>query len=119
MYREVNPKLNAMRQAFEEIREIDEAADKIKYVQEIGALGGTLTLEYNAGEITLTGDELIQAAADYDLSEPFEIVPDEVLPVELQEPIEDATPKPLGCIPKIAAMSIPLALFALVGLSFL
>lgn len=93
--------------------------DKLKYIREIGALGGTLTLEYNAGEVTLTGDELIQAAADYDLSEPFEIVPDEEVPEELQEPIEDATPKPLGCVPKIAAMSIPLALFALVGLALL
>lgn len=93
--------------------------DKIKYVQEIGALGGTLTLEYNAGEVTLTGDELIQAAADYDLSEPFEIVPEEVLPTELQEPIEDATPASLTWPFKIAAMSIPLALFALIGLAVL
>lgn len=119
MYSGVDPNLDAKREAFEEIREIDETVDKLNYIREIGALGGSLTLEYNAGEVTLTGDELIRAAADYDLSEPFEIVPDEALPMELQEPIEDATPKPLGCIPKIAAMSIPLALFALVGLSLL
>lgn len=94
-------------------------ADKIKYVREIGALGGTLTLEYNAGEITLTGDELIRAAEDYDMSEPFTIVPEEPFPMELQEPIEDATPEPLGCIPRVLAMSIPLALFALVGLALI
>lgn len=40
-------------------------------------------------------------------------------PKELQEPIEDATPTPLTWPFKIAAMSIPLALFALVGLVLL
>lgn len=63
--------------------------ETIKYVQEIGALGGTLTLEYASGEITLTGDDLIRAAADYEMSEPFTIVtePEENpdIPWELSE----------------------------------
>lgn len=61
-------------------------ANMLTYVQEIGALGGTLTLEYDSGEITLTGDDLIRAAADYEMSEPFTIVPDsEEVPWELAE----------------------------------
>lgn len=60
--------------------------ETIKYVRDIGALGGTLTLEYNTGIFTLTGDELIFAADDYDMSDPFTIVTDsEEVPWELAE----------------------------------
>lgn len=66
-------------------------ADMLTYVQEIGALGGTLTLEYDSGEITLAGDDLIRAAADYDMSDPFTIVSEpEETPWELAE--ADNTP---------------------------
>lgn len=65
--------------------------EMLDYVRDIGALGGTLTLEYDSGELTLTGEELVQAAADYEMADPFTIVPDsEEEPWELAE--ADNTP---------------------------
>lgn len=62
--------------------------ETIKYVRDIGALGGTLSLEYNAGIFTLTGDDLIFAADDYDMSDPFTIVTEpEETPWELVEAV--------------------------------
>lgn len=39
-------------------------ADLLAHVRAVGEAGGTLTLEYDAGLITLTGNDLVQAAED-------------------------------------------------------
>lgn len=49
-------------------------AETIHYARTIGEQGGTLTLEYNEGEITLTGQDLVDAANDYDMGNAFTIV---------------------------------------------
>lgn len=88
--------------------------ETIKYVQEIGALGGTLTLEYDSGEITLTGDDLIRAAADYELGDPFTIVPDsEEVPWELSED-DGWTPYVPGDFAKFVTAGVLLTGFAFV-----
>ena len=93
--------------------------ETIKYVRDIGALGGTLTLEYDSGEITLTGDDLIRAAADYDMSDPFTIdaEPDEV-PWELSED-DGWTPYVPGDFAKVATAVFLATSFLTLGLFLL
>lgn len=94
--------------------------EMLDYVRDIGALGGTLTLEYNSGELTLTGDELIQAAADYEMSEPFTIVPASTDP-EPWELAEDDGWEPYrpGNLSKILTVCGVLTALALFGLAFI
>lgn len=54
-----------------------DTADLLAYVRAVGESGGTLTLEYDIGEITLTGAELIEAVEDYSLTDPFSIAGNE------------------------------------------
>lgn len=94
-------------------------ADMLTYVQEIGALGGTLTLEYDSGEITLSGDDLIRAAADYEMAEPFTIVPDsEETPWELAED-DGWTPYVPGDLAKVATAVFLATSFLTLGLFLL
>lgn len=37
-----------------------------------------LTLEYDAGEVTVSGDDLLEAWDSYDLSDPFTIVSEDM-----------------------------------------
>lgn len=89
------------------------SAEMLKYVREIGALGGTLTLIYDDDTLALSGDSLLFAADDY-AADPFTIAP-----AELQEPIEPAPRVYLSHLGKVAAMAVPLALFALIGWSLI
>lgn len=95
--------------------------EMLNYVRDIGALGGALTLEYNSGEITLTGEELVQAAADYEMSEPFTIVPasTDPEPWELNTSTENATPDPLGNEARTLAIALVAVAFIGVGLMLL
>lgn len=95
--------------------QFDHPADMLRYVRQIGALGGSLTLRYNEGTFELSGDELIFAAEDYDMGSSFEIVPTP-LPAELSGPIEDATLPPLSNALKTLAMGLVLVAFIGVGL---
>ena len=45
------------------------------FTRDVGALGGTLTLSYPDAVVTLSGDDLIFAADDYEFA-PFTIVTD-------------------------------------------
>lgn len=87
--------------------------EMLDYVRDIGALGGTLTLEYDSGELTLTGEELVQAAADYSMDFPFVISPETETPWELANEVteEEYTP---GTFAKLAVAGIILSAFALV-----
>lgn len=109
MYSGLDPELDMLPAVYES----DNTADMLKYVREIGALGGTLTLIYEDDTLALSGDSLLFAADDYD-ADPFTIAP-----AELQEPIEPAPrvyPSTLG---KVTAVSVPLGIFVLIGLSLL
>lgn len=87
--------------------------EMLDYVRDIGALGGTLTLEYDSGELTLTGEELIQAAADYEMSEPFSIVPEPGVPWELANEVTEEEYAP-GTFAKLVVAGVLLSAFALV-----
>lgn len=96
-----------------------QTADLINYVRDIGALGGTLTLEYNEGQVTLTGDELIFAADDYDMGGAFTIVAEsEPVPWELQN-VDEVAPVELGTGAKLFVAALIISCFAAIGLALL
>lgn len=85
--------------------------DMLTHVESIGKAGGSLTLRYNEGDFTLTGDELLFAVEDYDMGAPFEIVPIEPAGSE-----PDATPEPLSNAARVLAMATVAVAFIGLGL---